>query len=153
MNYLCALPKENIKYENCKLLTVPTANCQSIYNKIQLLATIIEDKIDICVIKETWFNEKEESKRKLAEVKASLRQAGYIILNIDRLRRGGGVGIIYWKTFKSKQIDDLVQDALQMGLWKLTIANKAVHIMGIYHPPKSISSNSTMNLFFEELSD
>ena len=25
--------------------------------------------------------------------------------------------------------------------------------MGIYHPPKSISNNSTMNLFFEELSD
>ena len=40
-----------------------------------------------------------------------------------------------------------------MGLWKLTIANKAVHIMGIYHPPKSSSNNLTMNLFFEELSD
>ena len=40
-----------------------------------------------------------------------------------------------------------------MVLWKLTIANKAVHIMGIYHPPKSISNNSTMNRFFEELSD
>ena len=40
-----------------------------------------------------------------------------------------------------------------MGLWKLTIANKAVHIMGIYHPPKSISNNSTMNQFCEELSD
>ena len=40
-----------------------------------------------------------------------------------------------------------------MGLWKLTVANKAVHIMGIYHPPKSISNNSTMNLFFEDLSD
>ena len=40
-----------------------------------------------------------------------------------------------------------------MGLWKLTIANKAVHIMGIYHPPKSISNNSTMNQFFDELSD
>ena len=25
--------------------------------------------------------------------------------------------------------------------------------MGIYHPPKSSSNNSTMNLFFEELSD
>ena len=52
-----------------------------------------------------------------------------------------------------KQLDGLVQHALEMGLWKLTIANKAVHIMGIYHPPKSISNNSTMNLFFEELSD
>ena len=40
-----------------------------------------------------------------------------------------------------------------MGLWKLTITNKAVHIMGIYHPPKSSSNNLTMNLFFEELSD
>ena len=33
------------------------------------------------------------------------------------------------------------------------IANKTVHIMGTYHPPKSISNQSTMNLFFEELSD
>ena len=83
---LCALPKEKIKYENSKLITVATANCQLIYNKIEeLLATMIQDKIDICVINETWFNESEESKRKLAEVKAILKQAGNIILNIDRL--------------------------------------------------------------------
>ena len=63
---LCALPKEKIKYENSKLLTVVTANCQPIYNKIEeLLATMIEDKIDICVINETWFNDSEASKRKL----------------------------------------------------------------------------------------
>ena len=151
---LCALPKEKIKYENSKLLTVATANCQSIYNKIEeLLATMIEDKIDICVITETWFNDSEESKRKMVEVKAILKQTGYIILNINRLRRGGGVGIIYRQNLQIKQLDGLVQDALDMGLWKLTIANKTVHIMGIYHPPKSISNNSTMNLFFEELSD
>ena len=46
----------------------------------------------------------------------------------------------------------LVEDTMEMDLWKLTIANKAVHIMGIYHPPKSISNNFTMNLIFEELS-
>ena len=40
-----------------------------------------------------------------------------------------------------------------MGLWKLTIANKVIHIMGIYHPPKSNTNNSTMNKFQEELSD
>ena len=151
---LCALPKEKIKHENLKLLTIAAANCQLIYNKIEeLLATMIEDKIDICVINETWINESEESKMKLAEVKAILKQAGYIILNIDRLRRGGRVGIIYRQNLQIKQLDGLVQDALEMGLWKLTTANKAVHIMGIYHPPKSISNNSTMNLFFEELSD
>ena len=107
-----------------------------------------EDKINICAINETWFNESEESKRKLAEVKTILKQAGYIILNIDRPRRGGGIGIIYRQNLQIKQLDGLVQDALEMGLWKLTIANKTVHIMGIYHPPKIISNTSTMNLFF-----
>ena len=137
-----------------KLLTVATANCQLIYNKIEeLLATMIEDKIDISVINETYFNESEASKRKLVEVKAILRQAGYIILNLDRPRRGGGVGIIYRQNLQIKQLDGLVQNALEMGLWKLTVANKIVHIMGIYQPPKSISDNSSMNLFFEELSD
>ena len=78
-----------------KLLTLVTANCQSIHNKIdELLATMIEDKIDICVITETWFNDSEASKRKLEEVKAILKQAEYIILNINRPGRGGGVGII-----------------------------------------------------------
>ena len=92
---LCAIPKEKIKYENYKLLTVAIANSQLIYNKIEeLLATMIEDKIDICTINETWFNESEESKRKLAEVKVILKQAEYIILNIDRPGRGGAVGII-----------------------------------------------------------
>ena len=151
---LCALPKEKINYDNSKLLTVATANCQSIYNKIEeLLATMIEDKIDICVINETWFNDNEGSKRKLEEVKAILKQAEYMILNINRPRRGGGVGIIYRQNLHIKQLDGSVQDALEMGLWKLTIANKVIHIMGIYHPPKSNTNNSTMNKFYEELSD
>ena len=151
---LCALPKEKIKYENSKLLTVATANCQSIYNKIEeLLATMIEDNIDICVINETWFNDNEASKRKLEEVKAILKQAEYMMLNINRPRRGGGVGIIYRQNLQIKQLDGSLQDALEIGRWKLTIANKAIHIMGIYHPPKSKTNNSTMNKFHEELSD
>ena len=151
---LCALPKEKINYDNSKSLTVATANCQSIHNKIEeLLATMIEDKIDICVINETWFNDNEGSKRKLEEVKAILKQAEYMILNINRPRRGGGVGIIYRQNLHIKQLDGSVQDALEMGLWKLTIANKVIHIMGIYHPPKSNTNNSTMNKFHEELSD
>ena len=116
---LCAIPKEKIKSENSKLLTVATANCQLIYNKIEeLLATMIEDKIDICAINETWFNESEASKRKLAEVKAILKQEGYIILNIDRLRRGGGIGIIYMQNLQIKQLDGLVQDD-----WKWAYGN------------------------------
>ena len=124
-----------------------------IYNKIEeLLATMTEDKIDICAINETWFNESEDSKSKLAEIKAILKQTGYIILNTDRPRRGAGVGIIYRQNLQLKQLDGLLLDALEMGLWKLTIANKTVHIMGIYHPSKNISNTSTMNLLFEELS-
>ena len=109
---LCALPKEKIKHENSKLLTVATANCQLIYNKIEeLLATLIEDKIDICVIKETWFNESEASKSKLAEVEAILKQTGDIILNIDRPTGGGGVGTICRQNLQIKQLDGSVQDA------------------------------------------
>ena len=77
----------------------------------------------------------------------------YMVLNINRSSRGGGVGIIYRQNLRIKQLDGSVQDALEMGLWKLTIANKAIHIMGIYHPPKSNTNNSTMNKFHEELSD
>ena len=39
------------------------------------------------------------------------------------------------------------------GSMELTIANKAIHIMAIYHPPKSNTNSSTMNKFHEELSD
>ena len=114
---------------------------------------MIEDKIDICVIIKTWFNDSEASKRKLEEVKVILKQAEYIILNINRPGRGGGVAIIYRQNLQIKQLDELVQDALEMGLWKLTIAYKVIHIMGIYQPPKSNTNNSTMNKFHEELSD
>ena len=113
----------------------------------------MDDKVNICVINETWFNEEEDSKKKLEKVKAILKEAGYIILNIDRPRRGRGVGIIYRQNLQIKQLDGLVLDALELDLWHLTIANKTVHIMGIYHLPKSISNNSTVNLFFEEVSD
>ena len=57
------------------------------------------------------------------------------------------------KILHIKQLDGSVQDALEMGLWKVTIANKVIHIMGLYHPPKSNTNNSTMNQFYEELSD
>ena len=114
---------------------------------------MIEEKIDICVINERWLNEGEDSKRKLAEVNAILKEAGYIILNIDRPKRGGGVGIIYRQNLQIKQLNGLKLDDLEVGLWHLTTANKTAYIMGTYHPPKSISSKSTMNLFFEELSD
>ena len=114
---------------------------------------MIEDKIDICVINETWFNDNEGSKRKLEEVKAILKQAEYMKLNINRPRRGGGVDIIYRQNLHIKQLDGSVQDALEMGLWELTIANKVIHIMGIYHPPKSNTNISTMDKFHEELSD
>ena len=95
----------------------------------------------------------EDNKRKLAEVKAILKEAGYIILNIDRPKRSGRVGFIYRQNLQIKQLDGLILDALELSLWHITIANKTVHIMGIYHPPKSISNKSTMNLLFEELSD
>ena len=54
----------------------------------------------------------------LAEVKAILKQAGYIIINTDRPRRGGEVGIIYRQNHHIKQLDGLVLDAVEMGLWK-----------------------------------
>ena len=113
---------------------------------------MIENKIYICVIKETWFNEGEDRKRKLAEVQAILKEAGYIILNIDRPKRGGGVGIIYRQNLQIKQLDGLILEALELGLCHSIIANKTVHITDIYHLSKSISNKSTMNLFFEELS-
>ena len=153
MNYCVPYPKK-IMYENSKLLTVATANCQLIHNKIEyLLAIMIRDKIDICAINETWFNEGEDSKRKLTEVKDILKKAGFIIPNIDRPKRGGGVGIIYRQNLQIKQLNGLILDALELGLWHLTIANKTDHIMGIYHLPKSITNKATMDLFFEELSD
>ena len=110
------MPKKKIKYENSKLLTVATENSQSNYNKIEeLLATLIEDKIDICVINEMWFNEGEDSKRKLAEVMNILKEAGHIILNIDGPKRVE-VGIIYRQNFKIKQLDGLVLAALELDV-------------------------------------
>ena len=122
---LCAIPKEKIKYGNSELLTVATANCQSIYNKIEeLLATFIEDKVDICVINETWFNEGEDSKRKLGEVKAILKEAGYIILNIDRPKRGGVVDIICRQNLQIKQIRWFSTGCLGTGSMALNVSQQ-----------------------------
>ena len=79
---------------------------------------MIENKIDICVINETWFNDSEASKRKLEEVKAILKWTGYIILNINRPRRGGGVGIICRTNLQIKQLYGLVR-----MLWKWVYGN------------------------------
>ena len=73
-------------------------NIQSLKLKIDvLLHYILEHKLDICFITETWISKHED----LQYIKANLKMQGYHILSCARAnRKGGGLACIIMRTVK-----------------------------------------------------
>ena len=42
---------------------------------------------------------------------------------------------------------------IEYGVWKATICNKTIHLVGIYHPPPSTTNRTTTSMFIDEITD
>ena len=42
---------------------------------------------------------------------------------------------------------------IEYGVWKATIHNKTIHLVGIYHPPPSATNRTTTSMFIDELTN
>ena len=75
-------------------------NIQSLKPKIDvILHYILQHKVDICFITETWISKNED----LQYIKANLKMQGYHILSCEREnRKGGGLACIYNENLKMK---------------------------------------------------
>ena len=129
-----------------KNLTVGLANVRSIKNKDNLLKQmLVEKRIDICVLTETWLNNKDNQWIESTE----LNKDGFRMENSFRKngRKGGGIGLVYKDGYRIKKQEEKHTKTYHSVKWKLTMKNTHLHIMGVYRPP---SNTTTVNQFTDE---
>ena len=87
----------NIKpsQKSCQMVVI---NTQSIKSKEHLIMEYLRDKqVDLAILTETWLCEEDETWVNASECNKN----GYRLDTVNRKnRRGGRIGLIYWKTFK-----------------------------------------------------
>ena len=138
------IPKPNMQ---CKIATV---NAQSIRKK-DILPTqeIATNNIDITLITETWLNDIPQDTAWLHQF--DLFQVGYAISTHNRPTRGGGLALLYKQDIKIKKTEAQHLHTMEYAIWHVSLKNKSINILGIYHPPpKRHLTNAT---FLDELTE
>ena len=138
------IPKPNMQ---CKIAMV---NAQSIRNKdILLTQEIATNNIDIMLITETWLKDTPQDTAWLHQ--PDLLQAGYAISTHNRPTRGGGLALFYKQDMKIKKTKAQHLCTMEYAIWHVSLKNKSLNILGIYHPPpKQHLTNAT---FLDELTE
>ena len=100
-NLLIPLERHHKTVWNPSLSNLMLTNIQSLKPKIDvILHYILEHKVDICFITETWISKNED----LQYIKANLKMQGYHILLCEREnQKGGGLACIYNENLKMKE--------------------------------------------------
>ena len=125
-------------------------NAQSIRNKdILLTQEIAANNIDITLITETWLNDTPQDTAWLHQ--SDLLQAGYAISIHNRPTRRGGVALLYKQNMKINKIEAKHLCTMEYAIWHVSLKNKSLNILGLYHPPpKQHLTNAT---FLDELTE
>ena len=115
----------------CKIGTI---NVQLIRNKDTFLTQEIStNSIDITLITETWLNDTPQDTAWLHQ--SDLIQSGYAISTHNRQSRGGGIALLYKDSMKGKKIEAQHLHTIEYAIWQVSLKNKTIEILRIYHPP------------------
>ena len=101
-NLLIPLERHHNTLWNPSISNLMLPNIQSLKLKIDVIEhCILEHKLGICFITETWISKNED----LQYIKANLKMQGYHILSCEREnRKGGGLACIYNEKLKMKAL-------------------------------------------------
>ena len=116
-----------------KNLGLSLINIRSIKNKhTNLLDNLVENKIDICIVTETWLTDDDKVWLDCSD----LSKNGYHIQSANRRnRRGGGLAIIATTNIKTKLLDKGEKASFEYAVWKVNTNNASMTVLAIYHPP------------------
>ena len=136
-----------------KFTRIGTLNARSVKNKSDLiLETCLLHNLDMAVITETWLKDTDEDQAWLQS--SEMTQKEYRLDTINRnKRKGGGIALLYRKDLHPTRLQTSKYDTLEAGRWKVSIKNKQIVILGIYHPPLGSSPSNTSAKFLEETTD
>ena len=110
---------------------------------------ILEPKLDICFITETWISKHED----LQYIKANLKMQGYHILSCNRENRGGGLACIYNEKLKMKASKSQKYESFESLTVQVSIKSKTNIFSLIYRPPSSTKNGMPIRVFLDEFSE
>ena len=143
-NLLIPLGRHHKTVWNPSLSKLMLANIQSLKPKIDvILHYILEHKVDICFITETWISKNED----LQYIKANLKMQGYHILSCEREnQKGGGLACIYNENLKMKAPKSQRYESFELLTVQVNIKSKTNIFSLIYRPPSSTRNKILINL-------
>ena len=125
-----------------------TVNIQSIRSKDTLLTEyLINNKIDLALVTETWLNDSDSDWLLCNE----LTQSGFTLNVVNReKRRGGGIALISTNNIKVSTLSSIETRFCKYGVWKIKHSTNELTLLGLYHPPPSPRNNHTNTEFVDE---
>ena len=112
-----------------------------------------DNNIDIGLITETWLKNMLEDEAWVNQL--ALQQNSYktLLHNRPSDHCGGGLTLIHKNHIPIKELKKGNTLTIEYGVWKATVCNKMIHLMGIYHPPPSSTNKTTTSMFIDEITD
>ena len=130
-------------------MQIAVINGQSLRSKELLLYDYIrEDDIDICIVTETWIQNREEDK---AWCDTSALNDNLMLHNTHRETCRGGDWHLSLKsnlTISNLEIDK--PNSFEAAKWRVSLLDKSITVIAIYRPPYSKTFPVTIAMFIDE---
>lgn len=133
-------------------LSLGLINTQSVRNKELVILREMEiNNINICALTETWLTDSDHDNLWMSST--DLNSGRFRMQTVNRIhKKGGGVGLIWTESLRSKLIKSGIKDTFEYGLWRLSSGIDSLHIMVVYHPPAG-EKGKTNGAFLDEFCD
>ena len=125
-------------------------NAQSLRSKELILYDYIrEDNIDICIVTETWIQNREEEKAWCDT--SALNNGNLMLHNINReMHRGGGLALISQSNLTISNLEIDKPNSFKAAKWKVSLLGKSITLIAIYRPPYSKTFPVKIAMFIDE---
>ena len=141
--------REEIRHGSDKPIMISLFNPQSICNKEDMILDhLLHYQVDLGVIKETWMTEDNESD-KIWLQSTDINKTQYCFSSCTtKAKRGGGLGLVSWKSLQVKLVDSRECSTFQVAKWKVGMEKLMLTVIGVYKPP-----NTSNSIFIEEFTE
>ena len=131
-------------------MQIALINAQSLRSKELLLYDYIrEDNIDICIVTETWIQNREEDKA-WCDITA-LHNDNLMLHNINReMCRGEGLALISKSNLTINNLEIDKPNSFEAAKWRVSLLGKSITLIAIYRLPCSKTFPVTIAMFIEE---
>ena len=126
---------------------------QSVKNKDLILHQYIcDNKIDLCILTETWLTDSDTDKIWIFCTSLNNRS-----LRMDTSNRtgqqGGGLALFYGNMLNVTKIDEANNSTFLFAIWKVSCKVYTIIIIGIYHPQYLTVNQCTNAMFLDEFTE